>query len=67
MENDAVMDRKEHKKRMRQNQKQRKVERLQEIFSLIASNTPELSAGLADSGECLENVIADLFKPIQNR
>ena len=67
MENDAVMDRKEHKKRMRQNQKQRKVERLQEIFSLIASNTPELSAGLADNGECLENVIADLFKPIQNR
>ena len=66
MENDAVMDRKEHKKRMRQNQKQRKVERLQEIFSLIASNTPELS-GLADSGEGLENVIADLFKPIQNR
>ena len=67
MENDAVMDRKEHKKRMRQNQKQRKVERLQEIFSLIASNTPELSAGLSDSEECLENVIADLFKPIQNR
>ena len=66
MENDAVMDRKEHKKRMRQNQKQRKVERLQEIFSLIASNTPELE-GLADSGEGLENVIADLFKPIQNR
>ena len=66
MENDAVMDRKEHKKRMRQNQKQRKVERLQEIFSLIASNTPELP-GLADSGEGLENVIADLFKPIQNR
>ena len=61
------MDRKEHKKRMRQNQKQRKVERLQEIFSLIASNTPELSGGLADSGEGLENVIADLFKPIQNR
>ena len=66
MENDAVMDRKEHKKRMRQNQKQRKVERLQEIFCLIASNTPELS-GLADSGGGLENVIADLFKPIQNR
>ena len=61
-----MMDRKEHKKRMRQNQKQRKVERLQEIFSLIASNTPELP-GLADSGEGLENVIADLFKPIQNR
>ena len=65
MERDT--DRKDHKKRLRQSQKLRKDARTKEIFSVIANNASELSAGLADTEDNHDKLIADLFKPIQNR
>ena len=65
---ETAEERKEHKKRMKQNQRLRKEAKLHEIFQLIADSAPDLSAGLVDSEEdCLDKVIADFFKPIQNR
>ena len=67
---ETAEERKEHKKRMKQNQRLRKEAKLQEIFQLIADSAPDLSAGLVDSEDeedCLDKVIADFFKPIQNR
>ena len=60
-------DRKNHKKRLRQSQKLRKDARTQEIFSVIANNASELSAGLADAEDNPDKLIAALFKPIENR
>ena len=65
MERDT--DRKDHKKRLRQSQKLRKDARTQEIFSVIANNASELSAGLADPEDNPDKLIAALFKPIENR
>ena len=67
MESPVVADRKDHKKRLRQSQKLRKDARTQEIFSVIANNASELSAGLADTEDNPDKLIAALFKPIQNR
>ena len=65
---ETAEERKEHKKRMKQNQRLRKETKLRDIFQLIANTAPDLSAGLVGSEEdSLDKVIADLFKPIQNR
>ena len=60
-------DRKDHKKRLRQNQKVRKDARTQEIFNLIANNASELSDGLGHTEDNPDKLIAALFKSIQNR
>ena len=65
---ETAEERKEHKKRLRQNQRLRKEAKLRDIFQLIAKTAPDLSAGWAGSEEvCLDQVIAGFFKPIQNR
>ena len=58
---------KDHKKRMRRNQKLRKDARLHEIFNLIAGSASEFSAWSGEGGDSPDTVIAEFFKPIQNR
>ena len=62
-------ERKEHKKRLRQNQRLRKEAKLRDIFQLIANTAPDLAAGLdrESQEDCLDQLIAELFKPIQTR
>ena len=61
-------ERKEHKKRLRQNQRARREAKLRNIFQLIAHTAPDLSAGWVEREEVsVDQVIADLFKPIQTR
>ena len=65
---ETAEERKEHKKRMKHNQRLRREEKLRDIFQLIANTDPDLSAGLLGNEEdSLDKVIADFFKPIQNR
>ena len=62
-------ERKEHKKRLRQNQRLRKEAKLRDIFRLIANSAPDLASDY-DGGsqeDCLDQLIAELFKPIENR
>ena len=61
-------ERKEHKRRLRQNQRARREAKLRDIFKLIAHTAPDFSAGWVEREEVsLDQVIADFFKPIQTR
>ena len=68
---ETAEERKEHKKRMKHNQRLKREAKLRDIFQLIANTDPELSAGLLGSlgneEDSLDKVIADFYKPIQNR